>query len=596
MKRAFFICTSLVIGLLLAISSLGTFFNRLVYDNLMIFSHPRPMEHRIIIVAIDEPSFSSIKQQWPWARSIHARLLEALQRSGADTIGFDILFAEPSQDPGADTLLAQSFKAHGNVVLAAGLETSASHTHTTLMQIRPLPILEQAARMTGLDTMPLDSDGFLRQCFLKHNGLINFGIAAARAHRPLSPESAERSGKKNGPCLVNFYGPPGTFPTVSYYQALDPEQYLPEGFFKGALVLVGLNLRSSADPSSGKADHYATPHVRAGFPYMSGVEIQANIISNILSGKFIRKAPVLGQAAAALMVWGLAVLLFFSPVKRMIFLPVLIVSGYSLTAIWLFQQHGIILYPAIILVPAGVMALSSIGWMACQAIAEKTMTKAVFSKYLSPGFVDYMLDPPCKNDLILPAEGTVLFLDLKDFSKLSQTVPHEQLIQILSRYLGGFSDIIIENHGHIDKIVGDGIMAVWGMPTPSDRHARDACRAALAILDHLHQLQAEDTRDKKNPLDIRIGINSGVITAGNISGKSFSDFTVHGMEVNLAKRLEPLNKIYQTRILISEHTRERIKEWFGSRQVDTVRVKGYDGPVTIYELMPPGTPGLIANR
>jgi adenylate cyclase len=154
----------------------------------------------------------------------------------------------------------------------------------------------------------------------------------------------------------------------------------------------------------------------------------------------------------------------------------------------------------------------------------------------------------------------------------------------LSRYLGRFSDLVFEMHGMVDKIAGDALMAVWGVPLARKDHAVLACKTALKIEETWQSLQKEDSELNRTSLSIRIGVNSGTLLAGNVGGRYFSDYTVHGVAVNFASRLESLNKIYNTRILIGPETKALLSEDFETRAVDTLAGDMHAGPVRIYEL------------
>ncbi|THB77732.1 MAG: adenylate/guanylate cyclase domain-containing protein [Desulfobacteraceae bacterium] len=586
LKRPAFIFFGLVAGLILAASPMGSQVNRWVYDGQVGLQPPAPISDRIIIVAIDEPSFQALSTQWPWPRSVHARLVDALHTAGAKTIAFDILFSEPSPAPEEDEQFSRSMMSHGNVVLASGMEILDSNTHTSILEIPPIQRFQQAASGIGVDTMPLDPDGLLRRYFLTHHGRNNLGYTAARAHALRAEGNRiNKLATPSSTALIRFHGPSGSFPTVHYYQALDPARYFKDAFFKDALILVGFNTRSSADPTTRQPDHYPTPHVRFGDKHMAGVEIQANIAAGFLSGRFIKKSTAALVAGMAALFFSLSLSFFFLPLSGAA-LAFVLASGAALGLdTMLFQAYDLWLEPAWILIPTTMLYLSSLIYTYQRVTREKALMRTLFSKYLGPAFIDHMLTEDSTDLLARPVDATVLFLDIKNFSELTRTLNHQELIDLLSRYLGAFSDIIIRSSGHIDKIIGDGIMAVWGIPRALPDHAALACRTALDIEQQLQVYQKEDAQQHFPKVDIRIGINSGMMQAGDIGGRTFKDFTVHGSEVNLGKRIEPLNKKFGTRILISQHTQSRIKNIFSTRRIDTLPIKGYIQPVTVFELM-----------
>jgi class 3 adenylate cyclase len=182
-------------------------------------------------------------------------------------------------------------------------------------------------------------------------------------------------------------------------------------------------------------------------------------------------------------------------------------------------------------------------------------------------------------------EVTVFFSDVADFTAISEKTPPEQLVDNLSVYFDGMTRAIIETRGTVDKFIGDSVMAFWGAPRPLPDHAVQACRAAIRCRDHSRQVGAEQQQAGKTPMFTRIGLNTGVAIIGNIGYDARLNYTAMGDTVNLASRLEGLNKFYGTQILISEATWQLVKGAFEARFIDVVAVKGKSIPVRIYELL-----------
>jgi adenylate cyclase len=177
-----------------------------------------------------------------------------------------------------------------------------------------------------------------------------------------------------------------------------------------------------------------------------------------------------------------------------------------------------------------------------------------------------------------------MFLDLEGFTTISERHGHRLLPQ-LGEFLGEMSQQVVRTGGTIDKYVGDCIMAFWGAPAHNDAHAVDACRGALACLRRLDELRAEWRRQGKPDLPARIGINTGRVIVGNIGSGERLNYTVIGDPVNLASRLEGLNRHYGTSLIVSQHTYEHAKYEFVFRRLDTVTVRGRDEPVKVYEVV-----------
>ncbi len=180
---------------------------------------------------------------------------------------------------------------------------------------------------------------------------------------------------------------------------------------------------------------------------------------------------------------------------------------------------------------------------------------------------------------------SVFFSDIANFTTIAETLKPEDVVDLLSEYHGAMSKIIQAHNGTLDKYIGDAIMAFWGAPISNPRHALDACSAAIRCQQKLDELRQGWQAQKQPPFFTRIGINTGNLVVGNLGSSTRLDYTVIGDTVNLASRLEGLNKHYQTQNLISDHTYQEVKEYFRTRRVDKVSVKGKTEGVWIYELI-----------
>ncbi len=179
---------------------------------------------------------------------------------------------------------------------------------------------------------------------------------------------------------------------------------------------------------------------------------------------------------------------------------------------------------------------------------------------------------------------TILFSDIENFTTWSETLSPEDLISIMAKYFAGMTEIIMRNHGTVDKYIGDAIMAFWGAPRELEDHATHACRAAVECIEFQHSLTAELSAQGFPPLNTRFGINSGEVLVGNVGYENRLNYTVLGDHVNLASRLEGLNKYYGTNIIISDDTAQRVQGSFHVRALDAVAVKGKSAHIRIHEL------------
>jgi CHASE2 domain-containing sensor protein len=260
----------------------------------------------IVLVGIDDDSFQNLDLQWPWPRGLHAELLASLSAARARVVVFDVLFDTHSKKPDDDRLFSEAIAAHPNVILATARTITKKKTFTKVSWLDPVSTLMTADTSTGSIELLVDSDGAVRRAQLDFEGRLSLGYLAARRF------AGEDHGKENAnhdqAFTINFLGPPGTIPTVSYYQALKPSQFLSQNTFKDKLVFIGSTAGLSSDPN--RPDHFRTPFSQAG-SRMSGIEIHANIAYNLLHGSYIRQIPLLFPRVVGLLLAFLCGLLFY---------------------------------------------------------------------------------------------------------------------------------------------------------------------------------------------------------------------------------------------------------------------------------------------
>lgn len=232
-------------------------------------------------------------------------------------------------------------------------------------------------------------------------------------------------------------------------------------------------------------------------------------------------------------------------------------------------------------VPSRVRELDSLAL----ALHQMSLGLSAFRKYIATDLVRGLLDRGVEAKLGGERRTlTVLFMDLANFTTMTERLGH-RILPFLARYLGEMSSIIMSRRGTIDKFIGDAVMAFWGAPTWNQDHAADACRSALACKAAMEAIRAELKRDGRPDLFVRIGVNTGRVVVGNIGSEERLDYTVIGDPVNLASRLEGMNKEYGTQIILGHNTYEEAKYDIVARRLDSVTVKGREEPVFIYELL-----------
>ncbi|NYT02516.1 MAG: adenylate/guanylate cyclase domain-containing protein, partial [Methanosarcinales archaeon] len=325
-----------------------------------------------------------------------------------------------------------------------------------------------------------------------------------------------------------------------------------------------------------------------------GVEVHANVIDNFLRNDFLNVSTSLwGWNLAALVIMGLimgwSIPRLHAWASFILFLELAI--AYVAIVYYLFSRwdhYYQMVYPLQTLlsvyVGVGLMRLLNVE-------RERKRIKSTFQSFVAPEVVNEMLRHPEK--LRLGGEKrdlTVIFSDIRGFTTLAETMDPEDLVNLLHTYLTPMTDIVFRHGGTVDKYIGDAVMAIYGAPLDLPQHADHACLTSLDMVASLRELCQEWTARGWPSIQIGIGINSGPMTVGNLGSERLFDYTVIGDHVNLAARLEGLNKYYGTTILISEYTARLLQNPFIMREVDKVRVKGKQTGVVVYEVMGLGEP------
>jgi adenylate cyclase len=377
--------------------------------------------------------------------------------------------------------------------------------------------------------------------------------------------------------LVNYHGPARTYPYVSFANAALKK--FPPGTFKDKIVLVGAS-------ATGIGDLRATPFGGIDFP---GTEIHANVIDNILNQRFIvRRGLQALTDVGFIFLFGVPLGIWLAIVQpRWMILGFAFVFPFAGIVYWAFL-HGWWLN---FIVPAVFVLIPNVSLVALYRVLieeqEKRRVRGAFQQYVSPEVIRRLLSDP---ERVKPRKTnvTVLFSDIRGFTTISEALDAQTLAGLLNGYLTEMTRIIFRHQGTLDKYIGDAVMAIWGAPFDEPDHAQRCCLSAVSMLARLAELQ-EQWRAQDSPvLEIGIGINTGIASVGNMGSSLRHGYTALGDAVNLAARLEGLNKEYGTQILISEFTRRELRaDQFLFREIDFIRVKGKLQPVTIYEILGP---------
>jgi adenylate cyclase len=577
---------SAVIIIILSFLPFGELLELKGYDLFHFFIRPPGPPKDIVIVAIDEPSFSEIGLQWPWPRSLHARLIDVLKREGASVIGFDIAFFEPAQAD-EDTTLAQAMHRAANVCLASEIGEIDRKGYSQKTLIEPIPLLKENS-FTGIVNILLDKDAIVRKFYPVEEHEILFAKQVARLFVKQEFEVGENS-------YVSYVGPPGSFTTVSYYQALEPSLFLPEDFFKNKIVIVGRHLKTSPEPGKTYPDIFATPFLFGRkTDMMSGVELQANMVHDFMTGSFVTRSSRFSSILLFILIsisGSFAQIRWkplFSGLLTFIFFSACLISAY-----FLFQHYRLWIPTFLMIVPFslnyGIFGVLTY----VETEKNRREIKKAFSHYLSPAVLQTVLDNPGKLKLGgETVDATILFSDIAGFTAMSEKLPPEDVSRFLNRYFDEMTKIVFAHKGTVDKFIGDGLITFWGAPVPDPEHALNACHTAIEMQERMITLRHEMKSQDMPEISIRIGINSGRVIVGNMGSSSLFNYTAIGDAVNLASRLEAANKDTGTSILISRSVYERVAAHADIRPLGTIAVRGKTQEIEVYELLSIDSPGV----
>jgi adenylate cyclase len=551
-----------------------------LFDQLSVATATGKSTLPITIVGVDEASFAQIGKRWPWPRSLHAQLVDRLAAGGAAVIAFDMIFSEASE-PGEDATLTQAVARAGAVVMASDHAYQETALMRQWIRVDPLPEFIQAGAAAGLATVTLDPDAVVRRVPPGEDIFWRTVIRALMKARP-GAIPAEPVVPADG--YIRHLGPAHTFPYVSYYQVIQGDKTIPPDFFRDQIVLIGRDVRASPEAGAAQADMFATPFLGSSKLLTPGVEIHANIIENVLTGQVITRTQPMHALLTllALVLLGLPALMRWHPVWSGAWFATL-VAGTGGYAFWLWTAKHQWL-------PVGGIALALaamyLGMGVASYLTERRRAqniKGTFSKYVSAHVVDQMIAHPEK--LRLGGERrevTLLFSDLAGFTSFSEKLPPDGVAQVINAYLRAMTRVIMAEGGTVDKYIGDAVMAFWGAPLDEPRHALRAVRAAIGMQKAMESLQPEYHAMGITNVSLRIGVNSGPAVIGNVGSEERMEYTALGDTVNLASRLEGVNKTYGTPILLSEATADGLQGEIPLRPVDRVRVKGKAQAVRIF--------------
>ncbi|MCG3650922.1 adenylate/guanylate cyclase domain-containing protein [Aliarcobacter butzleri] len=595
-----------------------------------------PHNQNVVIVDIDETSIKSLGQ-WPWSRDKLAKILENLTLANVGIVGLDIVFAE--EDRTSPHKILQDLKIYKKDVPNYDLEfanvvenspvilgyqfdlVKKDNTNAKVPQIpaifiekdKPqdksylieayntilnIPQIQDKAYSSGFFNNIPDDTGIIRSVplVISYDDTI-YPSLALEVIRVINGTQKvvvqyDENGISNivlddiliptdryGRMLINFRGAERSF---KYISAIDIyNNNFDKSEIDGKIVLIGTS-------AAGLFDLRATPFDSI-FP---GVEVHANIIDNILMQDFIYKASWL-DGANILIIFVLSIIVVMLTTYTTFWANPIIFISFSISYLFLVYNllfdYGTVLN---ILFPIATVLIASIMTTLFDYfynIKKEEAIKAKFASKVSKNVMDDILKNIDKNEFSAKSkEVTIFFSDIRGFTNISEKLDAKELISFLNRYMQPMSEIIIKYQGTIDKFIGDAIMAYWNAPIDIKNHCDLALKASLEQLEVLEKLNVELQKENLPKIDIGIGLNTGTVIVGEMGSSLRSDYTVIGDTINLGSRVESLCKYYDSKLNISNFTKDKLQEKYIFRFLDLVKVKGKNEPVEIWQVLGKG--------
>ncbi|MDA3886340.1 MAG: adenylate/guanylate cyclase domain-containing protein [Candidatus Delongbacteria bacterium] len=576
----------------------------------------------IVVVDVDSRSVSKLGKYFEWPRAFFAETVKNLAKKKSKVVGFDLLFNQ-SRFAEDDSIFCENISNAGNVVAGYNFQAedrySFIYADTVNAEINSIVNFENngffaesedildygsrniisSANSSGNVGITSDDDGVIRRIslFREYRGKLypSFALVMCMNYLGIEKKDVVFNDKESlilknaqidsikqdivipldseNRMLIHYRGTWKTYRTVSFYDIY--KNRLGRKTFKNNIVLLGTSLR-------GLMDLRSTP-----LQYLPGVEVHANIINTIIKSDFISEIDQIYIILIMLLLSLIVNLLVTSRLHMFFSTMFVIISSivYYKLSFYLFNNENILID---ITRPIYAIIFSFLTTYTISYYNEnksKKFIKSTLGRYVPEVVSKEMLKNP---DLLkvggMKKEITMMFSDIRGFTSYSEKTDPKSLVEFLNHYLKEMTKVVKLNQGTLDKYMGDAVICFFGAPLDCD-HPHLACKSALNMLENLEKMRPHIKNEIFRDIEIGLGINTDVVTVGNIGSDELFDYTAIGDGMNLASRLEGLNKYYGTKILTSGTTYEYVKDDFIFREVDLVSVKGKVKPVRIYELI-----------
>jgi adenylate cyclase len=549
---------------------------------------PWIIPNEVVMVYMDDASYQELDQKYtePWDRALHSALIKRMTEKGAKAIVFDIVFSDASRDTKKDEEFAETMRTTTNVIIAADwtIKYNAINKPEKVFAL-PLQMFKESALDLGASTLFPEDGEYIRRYKATIAG-HELGDAT-NSEALVTAIALDQSFRYKTNIIsqhfwLNYYCPEIKLPSVSYFRAVaQNDTNVPADFFSNKVVFVGAKLQTHL--AAERKDEYSTP-----FSYldenkwMSGVSIHATAFMNLIRGDYLRAIDWRWETlmiVACGVLFGGGLVLFrpmWATAIGLACIPPIAFADYRAFT------HYHYWFPWLIL--AGLQIPISIGWSVLYNSVRLHIERKLFEQticlYVSKKFAKRILANP--NIMKQGAQKhrlTIFFSDIASFTTISEGMDPNELERMMNDYFQkAVQDCIFATDGTVVKYIGDAIFAFWNAPEPQPDHGFQACEAVLRFR------AMKPIYVNGRELVTRIGLHTGEANVGNFGSKERFDYTALGENINLASRMEGLNKYLGTRALITGETQREIGSRLVTRYLGLFRLKGFEKAVAVHEL------------
>ncbi|MEG3862371.1 CHASE2 domain-containing protein [Microcoleus sp. herbarium12] len=533
---------------------------------------PNPgWDDRIAVIAIEPQSLQEYGM-FPWPRNRYTELLSALKKSPPTAVGFDILFLDPSPK---DKMLAGAIASNGKIVLS------------TTTKEQPVASLKAAAAGIGHIMHEPNSDGISRDSKIFIDSIPNLGLAMTQRYNAANPQNPvllpQPQNIQEQTVWINWPGKAQNLQTYAFVDVV--EGRIPEKALANKLVLVGLVATGF--------DQISTPLNKT----TAGVYLYAALVDNLLNQRLLKRLPVVLEF---LLLFGIGPLTTSVLCNRGVKARIAIALG--LPVIWVTAAavlFGYYFWWLPVAAPIGTLILSGTALQVREQYEKQQLMK-LFEKHVAPETAQLIWARKAEifeQGELEPQEltATVLFMDIRSFTSISEKMPARDLLNWLNNYLEAMTDCIMDHGGVVDKYIGDAIMAVFGVPFCHTEYAEiqqdalNAVAACIAMHERLHKINEQLRIESKPLIKFGIGLHTGQLVAGTVGGSRRLNYSVIGDAVNVAARLEAMNKEIVSdspfNLLVTARTFAYVRDRYEGQKVGAIQLRGKKEETVVYAIL-----------